>query len=88
MERFFLLLIAVVFGLLFYLLSVTLQRKFADVTDRMQQGTVMNLNDDKPGERIKTLLQKGYYFRDSLDIALIARTVEKGRTALRLDNIG
>ena len=88
-ERIFLLLIAIIVGLLFYQLFCVQKRKFADTNERLQQGTVMNLNDEQPSARIRTLLNKGFYFRDSADINLIAQTVEKGRHSQPpIDNVG
>lgn len=89
-ERIFLLLICLVMGTLFYKLYTILRNDFADVPARLQQGTIMNLNDDKPGERMKRLLEKGLYFRDKRDIDLISSVVNRGRSATEeaMDNIG
>nr|AGU12355.1 Cell cycle protein [uncultured organism] len=88
-ERIFLLLVAVVFGLLFYRLHTVLQLRFADVTRRLKDGTMVNLNDKDPASHIKTLLQKGYYFDDKRDIALIEATVaDKLTVGEKTDNIG
>jgi hypothetical protein len=43
----------------------------------MKDGTMMNLNADKPGERINSLLKKGFYFQDAKDIELISSVVRK-----------
>jgi cell division protein FtsW (lipid II flippase) len=89
-ERVFLLLITMVMGVLFYKLFTVLQRDFANVPGRLRDGTIMNLNDDKPGERIKTLLTKGFYFQDKRDIDLIGNVVANGinKTGGITDNIG
>jgi cell division protein FtsW (lipid II flippase) len=89
-ERFFLLLITIVMGLLFSQLFIRLQKDFAEVPKRVREGTIMNLNDDKPGERIKVLLKKGFYFSDDRDIDLISRVVGNSRSlaAEPIDNIG
>jgi len=63
-ERAFIILITIVLGSLFFTLFNTLQRNFADVGVRLDNGTMMNLNAKNPGELIKTLLEKGYYFED------------------------
>lgn len=89
-ERIFLLLVTLVMAVLFYKLFAVLQRDFSDVPRRLRDGTLMNLNDDKSGERIRTLLNKGFYFRDKRDIDLISTVVENGRnkTTGLIDNIG
>jgi len=89
-ERTFLLLITVVMGLLFFQLFIRLQSDFAEVPKRLNEGTMMNLNDDKPGERIKVLLKKGFYFNDDRDIDLISKIVTNGRSLVteKTDNIG
>lgn len=89
-ERAFLLLLTIVMAVLFYKLFTVLQRDFADVPQRLRDGTIMNLNADKPGERIKVLLTKGFYFHDSRDINLVSSVVEKGRNKTEgiTDNVG
>ncbi|MEJ7676516.1 MAG: hypothetical protein WKG06_01275 [Segetibacter sp.] len=78
-ERIFLLLVTIVMALLFNKLFTVLKRDFADVPKRLRDGTIMNLNADKPGERIKTLLTKGFYFHDKRDINMVSSVVEKAR---------
>jgi cell division protein FtsW (lipid II flippase) len=89
-ERVFLLLVTIVMAMLFFKLFTVLKRDFADVPMRLKDGTIMNLNDDKPEERIKILLGKGFYFRDKRDINLISSVVASGRneTAGFIDNVG
>ena len=87
-ERFFLLLISLVMGFLFFQLFSVLQSEFAEVNKRLRDGSMMNLNDSRQGERMRTLLEKGYYFRDKQDIELIASSVEKGEAVVKVDNIG
>ncbi len=89
-ERIFLLAISVVMGLLFYKLFTVLKKDFEEVPHRMAQGTIMNLNYDKPGERIKILLEKGLYYRDKQDINLISAVITRARNkgADVIDNIG
>ena len=89
-ERIFLLIVSIVFGLLFYQLFQVQKKRFVDVPKRIAEGTMMNVNDSKPGERIKALLTRGYYFRDAKDIDLISSVIEK-EYALHpgvMDNIG
>ncbi|MCW3091226.1 MAG: cell cycle protein [Ferruginibacter sp.] len=76
-ERIFLLIISVVFGLLFYQLFTVLEKDFKEVPQRLADGTMMNVNDPKPGDRIKTLLNRGFYFKDNRDIALISSVIER-----------
>jgi cell division protein FtsW (lipid II flippase) len=89
-ERLFLALISAVLGLLFFSLYTVIERDFEDVHTRLANGTMLNLNNGDPGEGIKTLLQKGYYFDDKKDIELIQSYVAKGLSPLNksIDNIG
>src|SRR4051812_25664331 len=89
-ERFFLLILSTVMIVLFYQLYQVLQGEFPDVAKRLGDGTMMNLNDEKPGEHIKTLLRKGFYFKDPKDIDLIGKAVANGRRANKevIDNVG
>lgn len=77
------------FMLFYQLISVT-KSQFVEVSKRLANGTMVNLNADRPGERMKRLLQKGYYFSDVKDINFISRVVEDGRrrTAGLIDNVG
>lgn len=87
--RFFILLITVVLGALFYTLFDQLQKGFSDVEMRLENGTMVNLNEKNPGSHIRTLLVKGYYFEDKKDIALIEKTVTEGaKSFTSIDNIG
>jgi cell division protein FtsW (lipid II flippase) len=89
-ERIFLLLITVVMGLLFFQLFARIKKDFAEVPKRLKEGTIMNLNEKEPGERIKLLLKKGFYFNDDRDINLISQAVTNGRAMVNepIDNIG
>ena len=89
-ERIFLLLISTVMAVLFYKMYLVLNADFTEVPSRLKDGTMINLNDPHPAENMKTLLQKGRYFRDERDIDLISATFEKARLAdsLSIDNIG
>ncbi|MFD1257853.1 FtsW/RodA/SpoVE family cell cycle protein [Mucilaginibacter terrae] len=88
-ERLFLLMLGVIFALLFYRLHTVLQLRFADVDKRLQDGTMVNLNDKNPAGRFRQLLEKGYYFEDKRDIDLIEAIVAKGiATGDQIDNIG
>jgi cell division protein FtsW (lipid II flippase) len=88
-ERLFLLAVAILFGFLFFRLFTVLQVRFADVGKRLQDGTIVNLNDKDPAGNIKRLLIKGYYFEDKRDIELITNTVgENINTGQKTDNVG
>jgi cell division protein FtsW (lipid II flippase) len=88
-ERIFLLLISVLFVFLFFRLYTVLQQRFTDVDKRLQDGTMVNLNDKDPALQIKNLLTKGYYFDDKRDIDLITNTVANNiSTGQKIDNIG
>jgi cell division protein FtsW (lipid II flippase)/cell division protein FtsI/penicillin-binding protein 2 len=89
-ERIFLVLITIVLGALFGTLYTTLQAGFADVETRLQNGTMVNLNAKNPGERMSTLLHKGYYFEDKKDIQFIESTVSAGAKTFDrpIDNVG
>src|SRR3954452_22489268 len=89
-ERFFLLILSTVMLVLFYQLFQVLQADFPDVAKRLAEGTMMNLNDEKPGDHIKTLLRKGFYFKDPKDIELIGKAVVNGRKSDKevIDNVG
>jgi hypothetical protein len=88
-ERGFLLVITIVMALLFFKLFTVLQKDFAEVPERLKNGTIMNLNDKNPGDRIRVLLQKGFYLSDQRDINLISTTVTNGTSAADvIDNIG
>ncbi|MFN2457807.1 MAG: FtsW/RodA/SpoVE family cell cycle protein [Chitinophagaceae bacterium] len=88
--RFFLLLASVLLGLLFLNLFFVLKRDFKDVPERLRNGTMVNLNDTNPDQRVKTLLQKGFYFEDQRDIELIKSVVAQQLNTGEyvIDNIG
>ena len=89
-ERSFLLLGGIVLTLLFLKLFSVLERDFEEVPKRLLNGTMINLNEDKPGERVQTLLERGLYFQDPKDIRLIRSIVEQNlhTTDETIDNIG
>ena len=75
LERTFLLLIAVVLGFLFMKLFAILQKDFDNTPKRLAEGSIINLNDGKPGDKIQSLLTNGFYFEDPADIRLAAQVV-------------
>lgn len=88
-ERLFLLLAGIILSLFFIRLFFVLQRNFADVDKRLQDGTMVNLNAPNPAQNLKRLLEKGYYFEDENDINLIENIVaQRINTGKKFDNIG
>ena len=88
-ERTCLLLIGIIMAFMFWKMFSVLQRDFAEVDTRMAKGTMINLNDDKPGERMKEVLEKGMYFEDPKDISFIAATVAAAKKpGTEIDNAG
>lgn len=88
-ERIFLLLIFVVLMALFVRLFFVLQGNFSDVSKRLQDGTMVNLNGKNAAQNFALMLKKGYYFEDQKDIGLIEQTFYKGiGTDAKFDNIG
>ncbi|HMI01526.1 MAG TPA: hypothetical protein VK541_03540, partial [Pedobacter sp.] len=88
--RFLLVIISVVLGALFFTLFFNLQNGFMDVASRLDNGTMINLNEKQPGRLIGGLLEKGYYFEDKKDIALIESVVTGGAKLFKepIDNVG
>jgi cell division protein FtsW (lipid II flippase) len=89
-ERIFLLLIGCALVFLFLKLFVVLKKDFDEVPKRLADGSIVNLNGPKLEERIRLLLQKGYYFEDPKDVDLAYRTVSEtfANRADAMDNIG
>ncbi|ASU33890.1 FtsW/RodA/SpoVE family cell cycle protein [Mucilaginibacter xinganensis] len=87
-ERIFLLLCAVLLGLLFIRLFAVLQNNFTDVARRLKDGTMVNLNAPNPSQNLKKLLEKGYYFDDPKDVDLIESVVASKSKGKQFDNIG
>jgi cell division protein FtsW (lipid II flippase) len=89
-ERFSILLISVLMAALFFQLYSVLRKDFEEVPTRLANGTIMNLNADKPADRMRLLLQRGFYFKDKRDIELISSVMSRGlRTGDdEIDNIG
>ncbi len=88
-ERICLLLIGIIMALLFWKLFTVLQRDFAEVDVRIDNGTMINLNSGKPGEAMAGVLKNGKYFEDPKDIAFIAATVAAAKVpGSIIDNIG
>ena len=87
-ERLFLLVIGALFLFLFFRLFTVLQLRFADVDKRLNDGTMVNLNDKDPASHIHDMLTKGYYFDDKRDVELVTTTVGNTGTVKGIDNVG
>ena len=89
-ERIFLLANTILLGLLFFTLFNVLQRDFAEVPQRLSNGTMINLKSNDPGGNMQTLLERGYYFDDKRDVELVRSIVAKGLNTEdgTIDNIG
>lgn len=89
-ERIGLLLISAVLGFLFFQLFEVLKRDFAEVPQRLADGSMVNLNSNNLPDRMSQLLTRGFYFEDPRDIALIRSRIaqEEAKGKLKVDNIG
>lgn len=90
LERIFLLLITGVLAFLFMKLFSILKQDFESTPKRLVDGSMINLNDQKPGERIRSLLSTGFYFEDPKDIQLAQQIVTQGfsNNTDPIENIG
>src|SRR5215203_144233 len=89
LERVFLLSIGAVLLYLFMQLFAVLRKDFEEVPRRLADGSMINLNSRKPADNLASLLQRGFYFEDQRDIALIRSVSEKGLNGMQeMDNIG
>jgi cell division protein FtsW (lipid II flippase) len=89
-ERIGLIGITIILLLLFNSLFTVLKRDFSDIPARVAQGTIVNLNDGSPGQHLKQMLEKGFYFEDPRDIQLISSVVSQRLNPEDniIDNIG
>lgn len=74
-ERLFLALIAIVLVILFIRLFGLLQNRMKEVDQRLQAGTIVNLNAGDPAKSVMAVLRKGYYMDDPRDIELIGAVI-------------
>src|SRR5689334_15154268 len=89
LERIFIIAIGAILAFCFLRLHTVLQRDFVDVHARLQDGSIINLNDPKPGENMQRMLQKGFYYEDPKDISLISSIVTQNLNSEEtIDNIG
>ncbi|GAA4325610.1 FtsW/RodA/SpoVE family cell cycle protein [Flaviaesturariibacter amylovorans] len=88
-ERILLVLIAGVLGAFFFRLYEVLEKDFAEVAPRLQDGSMVHLNAPAPADALAKLLRQGYYLEDPRDITLIRNSVAVQLTpGTRIDNIG
>jgi len=89
-ERFFLVLVSLVLALLFLNLHSVLQKDFETVPQRLQNGTLVNLNAEGAAQNLRKVLQNGFYFEDPRDIQLITSVLSQNLNtdSNALDNIG
>ena len=89
-ERLWLLAVTILLIFLFGSLYKVLTKDFEEVPQRIADGSMVNLNDDNPGQRIGNLLIKGFYFEDLRDVQLISTIVsQRLQTGSDIiDNIG
>ncbi len=81
--------ITIVLAFLLYSLFNVLQRDFDQVPQRLANGSMINLNEENPGLRLKNLLQTGFYFEDPRDRELIGSVVTQQMNHHEaIDNIG
>lgn len=90
LERIFILFITVVLSMLFFRLFSVLEKDFAEVPGRLNNGSIVNLNGDKRDERFRTLLERGYYFEDRQDVDFAVASIRSGFMGYDeyIDNIG
>src|SRR5687768_12629233 len=90
LERIFLILASLILSLLFVRLYQMEQAQFTEVPRRLADGSMVNLNADKPADRMKSLLQDRYYLEDTRDISFATTAIAKGFAELEepMDNIG
>ncbi len=90
LERTFLLAITIALSFLFYNLFAAWQKRFITVPQRLANGSMVNLNSDHVNERLKVLLEKGFYFEDKKDIEIITKSVGSvlSSKSEAIDNIG
>ena len=90
MERFLLVLIAAVLGLLFYTLLPVLQADFRAVDTGLKRGAIVNLNAPDSPQALARLLTDGYYFEDKRDIDFSQQVFAQARRAdsSDIDNVG
>ena len=89
LERLTLALISIVMILLFIKMFSVLRRDFAEVNSRIENGTMVNLNDLNDSANIKNLLTKGLYFEDQKDVNFIASTIKAAKDpSAVIENVG
>ena len=89
-ERIFILLIAIVLGVLFDNLYTILKADFEEVPKRLADGSMVNVNEGKVGEKMHRLLTTGFYFEDPADARLASQVINQSFAVREneMDNIG
>ena len=89
-ERIFILLIAIVLGVLFDKLYTILKADFEEVPKRLADGSMVNVNEGKVGEKMHRLLTTGFYFEDPADARLASLVINQSFAVREneMDNIG
>jgi cell division protein FtsW (lipid II flippase)/cell division protein FtsI/penicillin-binding protein 2 len=89
LERIFLLSLGAVLLYLFLQLFQVLKQDFKEVPQRLSDGSIINISSPKPADNLANLLQRGFYFEDPKDIALIRSVAAQGfQNVEEMDNIG
>ena len=87
-ERVFILSIGAVMLYLFLHLFEVIRKDFEEVPRRLQDGSMINLNNPNPADNLATLLQRGFYLEDPRDINLIRSVTANGFSSIKeMDNI-
>ena len=74
---------------LFLHLFEVIRKDFEEVPRRLQDGSMINLNNPNPADNLATLLQRGFYLEDPRDINLIRSVTANGFSSIKeMDNIG
>ncbi|MEO7444255.1 MAG: FtsW/RodA/SpoVE family cell cycle protein [Ferruginibacter sp.] len=88
-ESLFFIIIFIVLGLLFLKVNLSLREGFHEVPSRLAAGSMVNLNDSAVAPHVRKLLIQGKYYRDSKDINLAAKALERAYSNnSTIDNIG
>ncbi|GAB4092131.1 FtsW/RodA/SpoVE family cell cycle protein [Flaviaesturariibacter terrae] len=88
-ERLLLACITIVLGGLFTILYQGFEKDTADVAQRLQEGSIVNLAADPGAGALARLLATQYYLEDPRDIKLVQEAVASGQQSTGpLDNIG
>lgn len=89
-ERIWLLAIMLLLAALFTTLFHKLEQKYADVSQRLADGSMVNINQPNAAAHITAMLQKGFYFEDPQDVQYIGKILGQrlAPSKTEIDNIG